>query len=138
MAKRSTSTPASGAVIGAENATRVRAYLDGLAAKGQPLPAREGKLNVSAVAVAAGVDRQVLYKNPAAKAAIEEAASRLGLDAIEARPEAAVRDQRDQRIQRLEQENAALRAEAIELRRRVRQLQHVEDMMIETGRRVAR
>jgi hypothetical protein len=128
----------SGAALGAENAARVRAYLGNLEAAGRGLPERDGKPNMSAIALAAGVDRQVLYKNPAAKAAIEEAAARLGLGAFEPRPEQSVRDLRDQRILKLEQENAALKAENSDLRRRLRQLEHVESHIAETGRRVAR
>ncbi len=95
---------------------------------------------MSAVAVAAGVDRQVLYNNPAVKSALEQAAANLGLEAYEKPEQQATpaRDLRDQRILKLEQENASLRAENLDLRRRVRQLEHVEAHMIETGRRVAR
>lgn len=128
----------SGQEVGTENVVRVRAYLNGLEAAQRRLPERDGKPNMSAIALAAGVDRQVLYKNPAAKACIEEAASRLGLEVYEARSAAPTRDLRDQRIHKLEQENAALRAEALHLRRRLRQVQHLEDHMVETGRRVVR
>jgi Family of unknown function (DUF6262) len=128
----------SGAAAGAENAARVRTYLENLEAVGRGLPERDGKPNMSAIALAAGVDRQVLYKNPAARVAVEEAATRLGLEAFEPRATQPVRDLRDQRILKLEQENASLKAENSELRRRLRQLEHMESHMAETGRRVVR
>ena len=127
-----------GAALGAENAVRVRTYLSNLEASGRGLPERDGKPNMSVIALAAGVDRQVLYKNPAVKAAIEESAARLGLDVYEPHTDQAVRDLRDQRILQLEQENAAFKAENSDLRRRLRQLEHMESHMAETGRRVVR
>ena len=132
-------TAKSGAQIGAENATRLKAYFAGLQAAGQGLPERDGKANISAIALAAGVDRQVLYKNPAAAAALAEAVALLGLAPPQRQePQVAARDGRDQRILKLEQENAALKAENLDLRRRVRRLEHVESHMVETGRRTAR
>lgn len=130
----------SGTDLGQVNLGKVASYLDGLAAAGQKLPERDGKPNMSAIAMAAGVDRQVLYKNPAVRAAIEQAAGNLGLDAYERRQEQAPGgpDRRDQRILKLEQENAALRAENIELRRRLRTVEHVEEHMVATGRRTVR
>lgn len=62
----------SGVEIGVENVARLHAYLDGLASNGDPLPMRAGKPNMSAIALACGFDRQVLYKNPAAVALIDE------------------------------------------------------------------
>lgn len=129
-----------GANLGQVNLGKVAAYLNGLAAARESLPERDGKPNMSAIAMTAGVDRQVLYKNPAVRAAIERAASDLGLGAYERRQEQAASgpDRRDQRILKLEQENAALRAENIELRRRLRTVEHVEAHMVATGRRTAR
>lgn len=125
---------------GQENARRLEAYLDALERDKLPLPARDGKPNLSVIALACGFDRGVLYTNAAAKSAITAAAARLGLEAFEQRaPESVCApDPRDQRILKLEQENAALRAENIDLRRRVKRLEHVESHMAETGRRVAR
>lgn len=134
----------SGAAAGAENVRRLRAYLDDLEAGGLALPVRQGRVNVSAVALACGFDRQVLYKNPSAKEMLSEAEARLGLDrgdgedaAEDEKPAVRTPDQRDRRIHKLEQENAALRAEATGLRERLRRLRHVEEHMTETGRWVA-
>lgn len=131
----------SGAAAGAENVRRLEAYLQALAENGQPLPERNGKVNVSAIAIACRFDRQVLYKNPAAKALLDEAVERLGFVARQPRqegePEQREHDPRDRRIHKLEQENASLRAELVGLRDRLRRLQHVEAHMVESGRRVA-
>ena len=94
-------------------------------------------MNVSAVALACGFDRAVLYQNPAARQLLKEAAARLGLDAKVSAWDAVAVDLRDQRILKLEQENANLKAEIFELRRNLRRLEHVEEIMIETGRRVS-
>ena len=128
-----------GAAKGKENVQRLEAYLQALGQAGRPLPARDGKPNMSAIALACGFDRGVLYSNADAKVAIEQAAESLGLAAYEAPQERSpADDHRDRRIMKLEQENATMRAENIELRRRLKQLEHVEAHMIETGRRVVR
>ena len=128
-----------GAEIGQVNLGKVAEYLGRLQVGGHGLPQRDGKPNMSAIALAAGVDRQVLYKNPACKAAVEDAAARLGLEAYERREAPPQEpDFRDGRILKLEQENAALRAENLDLRRRLLRLGHVEAHMADTGRRTAR
>lgn len=139
----------SGRERGAENVAVLRAYLDALGAEGRRLPERGGRVNLSAVALSCGFDRQVLYANPGARTLLEDAVGRLGLDlpdqprtaADPAAPGAA--DPRDRRIHRLEQtntelkaENTALRAERNRLRAEVERLRHVEAHMVETGRRV--
>ena len=134
--------PLSGAAAGAENVRRLRAYLNDLQKQGLPLPVRQGKVNVSAVALACGFDRQVLYKNPAAKEMLEEAEVALGIEpeaggTDDKKPIVRGPDKRDRRIHTLEQENAALRAEVAGLRERLRRVRHVEDHMAETGRWVA-
>ncbi|WP_132255470.1 hypothetical protein [Methylobacterium segetis] len=113
----------SGREIGERHVTALRAWLDGLEAAGQLLPTRNGRINLSAIAIACGFDRQTLYKNPAAKALLEEA---------EGRPQT---DRRDRRILQLEQHNAALRAEVRGLREQLARYRHVEDVMI-SGRGV--
>ncbi|MBJ3784190.1 hypothetical protein [Devosia sediminis] len=130
----------SGVEIGVENVARLQAYLDGLAAVGEPLPMRAGKPNMSAIALACGFDRQVLYKNPAAVALIDEIVARAPAREPEADtdPEEKPRsDRRDQRIMQLEQQLAAARAENAGLRERLRRLQHIEEHVTETGRRIA-
>ncbi len=133
----------SGVRIGAENVAALKAYLDRLAAAGERFPTRGGRPNLSAVAVACGFDRQVLYKNPAAKALVDAAVAGLGLAASEPegvgedeKPEPRT-DRRDRRIMQLEQQNASLRAENQSLRERLRRLEQVEEVMVLTGRRVA-
>ena len=54
----------SGAEIGRKNAAALKEYLRGLKAQSGQLPARGGKVNVTAVALACGFDRGVLYQNP--------------------------------------------------------------------------
>ena len=93
------------------------------------------------MALACGYDRQVFYKNPVVKRMLEEAVAAFpATEAAEAdktdeEPERRL-DRRDQRIMQLEQQNASLRAENLALRDKLRQLQHVEDILVETGRRV--
>jgi hypothetical protein len=129
----------SGMVLGAENVDSLRKYLSALDREGRPLPMRGGEPNRSAIALACGFDRQVLYKNPAAKALLDAAIER---SAPTEAPEDEVKpssksDRRDRRIMSLEQQNAALRAENAGLREKLRRLQQVEDIMVTTGRRVS-
>lgn len=129
----------SGSVIGAENAATLEKYLKALEREGRPLPMRGGEPNRSAIALACKFDRQVLYKNPAAKALLDAAFEKLpsvAADEEEAKPETRT-DRRDSRILSLEQQNAALRAENAGLREKLRRLEQVEDIMVTTGRRVS-
>ncbi|WP_370139957.1 MULTISPECIES: hypothetical protein [unclassified Bradyrhizobium] len=129
----------SGSVLGAENAEILKNYLEALEREGRPLPMHAGEPNVSAIALACGFNRQVLYKNPAAAALLAAARAKLPAAAAgeeEAKPETKS-DRRDRRILSLEQQNAALRAENAGLREKLRRLEQVEDIMITTGRRVS-
>jgi hypothetical protein len=138
------STRKSGFQVGAEYVERLKRYLADVATEGRPLPARGGKPNASAIALACGFDRQVLYKNPAAKELFDKAVRELGVERaadhgkLDDEKPVTHSDPRDQRILKLEQENAALRAERADLRARLRRLEHIEELMVETGRRVAR
>lgn len=120
---------------GAANIAALRRYLDSV----DVLPAKDGKVSVTAVAEAAGIDRLVLYRNPAAKALLEEAAAAKELAAIGSRevPPAAGRAERllEKRVRELETRNAALAAENADLRARLRAFGHMEDMLT-GGRRV--
>ena len=61
------------------------------------------------MALGCGFDRAVLYQNPAAKRELAEAVARLGLDgSAERLADASTADPRDERMRRLEQQNAAL------------------------------
>lgn len=128
----------SGSAIGAANVAELKRYLEALKAEGRKLPERAGRVNASAVALACGFDRQVLYKNPAAKRLLHAAVMAIGLADATADDEPVTRtDRRDQRILTLEQQNAALRAENAGLRERLRRLEQVEDIMVASGRRVS-
>jgi hypothetical protein len=67
----------SGSALGAENAETLKNYLEALEREGRPLPMRGGEPNRSAIALACGFDRQVLYKNPAAKELLDAAIKKL-------------------------------------------------------------
>jgi len=124
---------ASGQQKGAENVAKLKAYLDNVDA----VPARGGKANVSAIAEACGFGRSALYQNPDAKKVLEDAVATKGLKGVEARPDKGDQEKLvlENKIASLESKNAALFAECIELRRRVKQLHHVEIAMMQ-GKRV--
>jgi hypothetical protein len=128
----------SGSAVGAENVAHLKAYLDAVEREGRALPIRGGEVNRSAIALACGFDRQVLYKNPTAKALLDDAVKKLGIAGPEDDAEPVVKtDRRDERIRTLEQQNASLRAELTGLRDKLRRLEQVEDIMVTTGRRVS-
>lgn len=127
----------SGQQIGQDYVAALEAYLQALRTEGKGLPSRNGKVSMSAIALAAGVDRQSLYKNPNCRALLETAAQEMGLSGIEAREAPAPKDDgKDQRIQTLEAQVASLQAEVHGLRRQLVRFSHIENHMIETGRRV--
>mgnify|MGYP006427637049 CR=1 FL=1 len=129
----------SGRDLGQENVERLQRYLEALRETGEGLPSRAGKANMTAIALAAGLKREVFYQNPQCRHLVEAAVAELGLRGIEARgtseedPRAA---QLERRLTSLEQRNAALVAENHELRRRLKQLEHIEEHIVSTGRRV--
>lgn len=126
-----------GQQIGAEYLRALEHYIGSLRAAGLGLPAKGEKVSIAAVALASGVDRQSLYKNPHCRERLEQAAQELGLTAIGTRSfEATLDDAKDRRIQLLEARNAALQAEVEGLRKKLRQLAHIEQHIVETGRRV--
>lgn len=124
--------------IGQENLASLDRYLTSLRKEGKSLPERGGKVSASAVALACGVDRQSLYKNPACRAMLEAAARELGLAPMESRDAGASTkdDAKDRRISVLEQRCAVLQAEVDGLRSQLRRFAHIEEHMISTGRRV--
>ena len=134
-------TTRSGADIGADNAARLAKYITDLESAGVGFPVRGGKPNMSAIAIACGFDRQVLYKNPAAVALLEDFITRhpiagSGNDAAVDRDDKPTADKRDSRIRQLEQQLAAARAEVAGLREQLRRYRHVEEHAISTGRGV--
>lgn len=150
-----------GKALGADYLRRVEVYL----AQTESLPvARDGTLNVTAIAEKAGIPKQSIYKNPAIRQAIEQAKAARGIDSWAERrasrpqegedgqadaespasPRAASTDSKrlqaaERRVSTLEQHNAALAAENFELRRQLKDLRQQlgrQDMMIDTGRRM--
>lgn len=118
--------------IGAENVRKLTSYLTGIDA----LPARGGKANMTAIAVASGVDRQALYKNPECRILLQDAIQNKGLVGIEDRPEEdRERAALERKISDLQRKNDSLYAEVHELRRKLKEYQHIEEML-EQGKRV--
>jgi hypothetical protein len=127
--------------ISAESVAKFRTYLELV----DSFPSRNGKVHVTAVAEAAGLDRQMLYKNPVIRQLFEEAVAQKGLCGIdpgdnqgELKPAAHLERtiaEQEARITSLETKNASLLAENLELRRQLAKLRHVEALM-EQGRRL--
>jgi AcrR family transcriptional regulator len=129
--------PRSGQQIGQEYLAALETYLTGLKSEGKGLPSTKGKVSTAAIALAAGIDRQSLYKNPRCRALLEQAAQEMGLAGIEVRDAATPKDDgKDQRIQALEARVATLTAEVHGLRAKLAQFGHIEAHMAATGRRV--
>lgn len=130
----------SGKETGKEHVNKLAVYLEGLRKAQKGLPNRSGKINVTAITVAAKLpDRQVLYKNPACKSLLEAAVKELGLSGMETRDDQADNEKvtLERRITRLEAQNSALYAENQELRSRLQQYHYIEEMLISQGKRVA-
>ena len=139
----------SGKAIGQEYLGRIQAYLN----RTESLPLLgDGSLNMSAIASAADIPRQSLYKNPAIKSLLEnakakhgtpvrhetEVGEKAGTGAVDTREKKQAKAL-ERRVNQLEQQNAALVAENAELRRQLKVLRLQmgrEDMAIETGRRI--
>jgi len=139
----------SGRARGEEYARRMQEYLD----EASELPVLNGALNVKAIAKAAGIPTQSIYKNPAIRERLEAAKERLGVQSwaegrlrtdssseISPRSESDVKARRlEQRLTALEQRHSAVVAENFELRQQLKELRLQlgrDDMMIETGRRI--
>lgn len=132
------------------------ATLEAFLGTGAPLPVspKDGTLNLTELASTTGIPKSSFYQNPNVKARLEAARLEQGLvrqgerqTSAESVPEGSEPVARssgsttvlERRVHRLEQQNAALVAEAFELRRQLKDLRLQlgrEDMMIETGRRV--
>jgi hypothetical protein len=127
------------------------AYLE----KTPELPLLNGSLNIKAIAKAAGIPTQSVYKNPAVRKSLEAAKGRLGVQSwadnrapavspptaeVMARPESNAKVRKlEQRLRTLEQRHSAVVAENHQLRQQLKGLRLQlgrEDMMIETGRRI--
>lgn len=137
----------SGKAIGQEYLGRIQAYLN----RTEYLPLLgDGTLNMSAIAIAADIPRQSLYKNPSIRSLLADARAKSDAPAqqdVKAKERATTEATREskqsklleRRVNQLEQQNAALVAENAELRRQLKSLRLQmgrEDMAIETGRRI--
>jgi hypothetical protein len=124
-------TKKSNAQINTETIARLRAYLDAVVR----VPERHGKANISAIALAAGVDRQVLYREDAAAlVATAVAAKGLGMPDQQRTETSAVPARTMQHIKDLEERLTVAQAENRELRDRVHRLTHIEQHLEDTGR----
>jgi hypothetical protein len=124
-------TAKSNAQISAESLARLGAYLDAVVC----VPERHGKANVSAIAKAARVDRQVLYREDA-KALVVAAVAAKGLEMPGQQRSAGATTPTwtTQRIKDLEERVAVVQAENRDLRDRLHRFTHIEQHLEETGR----
>lgn len=123
----------SNAQISAESLTRLRSYLDAVV----HVPERNGRANISAIALAAGVDRQVLYREDAkALVAMAVTAKGLGMPDQQRADHTAMPSWATQRIKDLEEKLAVAQAENHDLRKQVGHLAHIEQHLETTGRLV--
>jgi hypothetical protein len=141
-----------GKARGEEYARRIDAYLNSIS----ELPLLKGSINVTAIAEAAGIPTQSVYKNQTVHELLEAAKVRFGVKswgenaastARADKAETASPPTSDAKMRRLgkqlsdlEQRYSAVVAENYELRHQLKELQlqlEREDMMIESGRRIA-
>lgn len=124
-------TSKSNAQINADSLARLETYLDAVAR----VPERRGKANISAIALAARVDRQVLYREDA-KALVAAAVARKGLGMPDQQRSASTTPPAwaTQRIKDLEERVAVVQAENRDLRDRLHRFTHIEKHLEETGR----
>jgi hypothetical protein len=137
----------SGRERGEENLARVRSYLAGIKAAGQSLPLEDGRPNITAIAEASGVRRNVFYTNAGVKRLLAGFIGGSDGSCTE-QPSGTARAERqleikDRRILQLEQQMASVRAEAEELRKRLAAAERnmaryklVEEEVLKAGRRV--
>ena len=136
----------SGRERGEENLAKVRSYLAGLKAASQPLPLEDGRPNITAIAEACGVLRNVFYTNAGVKRLLAEFAGgsvgstepTAGLARVERQLEV-----KESRILQLEQQLASVKAENEELRKRLAageqrltRYKVIEEEVLKVGRRV--
>jgi hypothetical protein len=136
----------SGPERGEQNLARVRSYLAGLQVAGQSLPLEDGRPNISAIAEAAGVLRNVFYTNSGVKKLLAEF---VGGPAPVADGSAALSRAQQQvetkgrRILQLEQQLANVKAENEDLRKRLAAAEQelaryafIEEYIVKAGKRV--
>lgn len=127
---------------GEQNVVKLRSYIAGLKESGRKLPSRAGDVNRSKIASACGFNRSVLYDNEAAIEVLDQAKQDIGLEGAKAKVTSAVQlskkedKSQDRELHRLQLLNSTLLAENQQLRQRLREYEHIEERMIQTGRRI--
>lgn len=136
----------SGPERGEQNLAKVRNYLASLQSAGQHLPLADGRPNISAIAEAAGVLRNVFYTNSGVKKLLAEfvgasapvADGSAALSRVQQQAEA-----KDRRILQLEQRLANVKAENEDLRKQLAAAEQeraryafIEEHVIKAGKRV--
>lgn len=116
--------------IGLQNLAKLQDWLDSC----ENLPGRGGKVNLSALALVAGVDRQLLYRSEAQ----EKIASALRIKGLSMpsqvkNAQAEVPAWASQRILQLENQLTAARVEVHELRKRLQRYEHIDSHLVSTG-----
>ena len=136
----------SGRERGEENLAKVRGYFAGLKATRQMLPLENGRPNITAIAEAAGVLRNVFYTNAGVKRLLADFIGGAGEGSE--RPTGVAHAERqldikDRRILQLEQQLASVKAETEELRKRLVAAEQklarykvIEEEVLQAGRRV--
>ena len=136
----------SGRERGEENLAKVRRYLAGLQAARQLLPLQDGHPNITAIAEASGVLRNVFYTNAGVKRLLAEFIGGRGEGKQEPTRLARAQQQLDikeRRILQLEQQLASVKAETEELRKQLAAAEQklaryrvIEEDVLQAGRRV--
>jgi hypothetical protein len=112
-------------------------YVGRMRSAGLKLPSHGGTVNKTAVARACGFAREAFQQNPRFAGTLEAAVAELGLDRGEVVQEPTARNADDKaRILQLEQQLAACRSEALDLRRKLRRYEAIAEHVGTTGRRV--
>jgi len=136
----------SGRERGEENLAKVRRYLADLKAASESLPLQDGRPNITAIADASGVLRNVFYTNAGVKRLLAEFIG--GVGEVKMEPTGLARAQRqldmkERRILQLEQQLASVKAETEELRKRLAAAEQkliryrvIEEDVLQAGRRV--
>ena len=136
----------SGRERGEENMAKVRRYLADLKGTGQPLPLQDGRPNITAIAEASGVLRNVFYTNAGVKRLLAKFIG--GLDDGKQESTGFARAQRqldikERRILQLEQQLAGVKAENEDLRKRLTAAEQkltryrvIDEDVLQAGQRV--
>jgi len=136
----------SGRERGEENLAKVRRYLAGLQAARQLLPLQDGRPNITAIAEASGVLRNVFYTNAGVKRLLADFIA--GPEKDKEQPTGLARahrqlDIKERRILQLEQQLTGVMAENEDLRKRLVATEQklaryrvIEEEILLTGRRV--